>query len=69
MTNTDWLKELFSQSHLSVSLCDSYVVKWFDIKKGRALYNPKQADKAHPVEFKLHVLSVMYAKLNEFKGN
>jgi hypothetical protein len=67
MTNSAWLKALFAQSHISMRLCDSYSPKWFAIKKGVALFNPKQIDKAHPTEFKMHVLANMYAALHTLK--
>ena len=68
MTNIEWLKDIFSQAHLThVPLEESQVVRWFYIKHGRAYFNPRQAAIAAPLEFMLEVLEIMYNNLGQLK--
>jgi hypothetical protein len=63
-TNLQWLKELFSQPHLSnIPLIDTNVVKWFAYKRGKAMYNSHQIELAPNLGYKLFVLETLFDKL------
>lgn len=67
-TNIEWLNEIFSRPHLAtLKLVPSFAPKWFAIKHGKAMYNPKQAEIANNVEFKVFVLSELYNKMYMLK--
>ena len=59
--NLKWLFDLFAQKQFSDwRLEESYSVKWFGLKKGRALYNIKQIAIANSLEFKMHALECLW---------
>jgi len=68
VNNIDWLNEVFSRPHMAaIKLVPSFSPKWFAIKHGKALYNPKQAIIADNIQFKVFVLAECYDKIHCFK--
>jgi hypothetical protein len=69
MSNAEWITTLFAQPHMqNVSLEANYLAKWFYIKHGRAFYNPKQAECANRIEFKVFVLNACFEHIHDFQA-